>query len=190
MIMKNPRNLLYLLPLVLFFTSPLWQPPLAAFLRPRGGYDEVAAKVAALQTRHFVLDSIIITLSTGGRTTWVVNADKAFTGKNDRDIGMHGVDAVYKSENREKTLITSRKGNYLIDERLMTLTDDVVIRKPAKEQEMYTELLQYYDADKMVVSPVDVMIRGPDFTIFGGRLDYDLTSDAYELGEHVLCKFD
>ncbi len=187
--MKNPRNLLWLLPLALLLTSPLWKFPVAAFLKPPGGYDEVAAKVAAEKTRHFVLDSIIISLSSQGRNTWIINADKAFTGKSDRDIGMENIDAVYISKDQEKTYVTSNQGSYKIDKRHMTLTDDVVIRKPAKQQEMYTELLHYYDADKMIVSPVDVMIQGPDFTIFGGRLDYDLVSDAYEIGDRVLCKF-
>ncbi len=186
---KNPRNLLWLFPLLLLVGSPLWLPPFSRFIKPPGGYDEVAARVAAEQTRHFVLDSIIISLATGGRKTWSILADRAFTGRTDRDIGMENITADYVSESGEKTIITSRKGTYRVDKRHMTLTEDVVIRKPEKRQEMYTEILHYYDADKMVISPVDVMIRGENFTIFGGRLDYDLSTDAYEIGNHVLCKF-
>ena len=186
---RNPRNLLWLLPLFLLVSSPLWLPPFSRFLRPPGGYDEVAAKVAAEQTRHFVLDAIVISLASQGRRTWTIHAARAFTGKTDRDISMEKINALYLSETGEQTIITSNKGTYRVDKRHMTLTEDVVIRKPAKHQEMYTEILHYYDADKMVISPVDVMIKGENFTIFGGRLDYDLTSDAYEIGNHVICKF-
>ena len=37
--LKNPRNLLWLIPLVLLVTSPLWKPALTDFLTPRGGFD-------------------------------------------------------------------------------------------------------------------------------------------------------
>ena len=41
---SNPRNLLWMLPLLLLVSSPLWVPPLSDFLTPRGGYNPKLAQ--------------------------------------------------------------------------------------------------------------------------------------------------
>ena len=61
---NNPRNLLWMVPLLLFATSPLWQPPVSAFLAPRGGYNP---KLAQLQEetplQNFLMESVAITMT-------------------------------------------------------------------------------------------------------------------------------
>jgi len=183
---KNPRNLLWLLPLVLFVTSPLWYPGVSSFLRPRGGFD---ASVVSLEddatTQRFVMDTVNITMSSWGRIEWVVNAERAFTSNSDQEIGMVEVDAVYTDENKDKTHITSSRGMYSVNDGHLILIDDVVIQKPASRQEMFTDLLHYYNARKMVICPGEVELHGPDFTITAGRLDYDLANDGYDFGGRV-----
>jgi len=186
MIFKNPRNLLWLVPLALFLTSPLWKPVLASFLKPRGGYEPPTMVSNEKEpSQSFIMDTITITMSNRGRVEWVVNAVRAFTGQSDKEIGMIGVDALYTDKNNDKTNITSSQGMYDVDKRHLILMDNVVIRKPATKQEMFTELLHYYDARKMLVSPGDVKIKGPDYSIEAGRLDYNLASNAYDFSDRV-----
>jgi len=182
--MKNSRNLLWIIPLALFVSSPLWKPSVAAFLKPRGGYDPQLAAMAARQQQHFVMDSITLTLTTMGKEEWIINARRAFTGKTDRELGMIDVDALYEGKDQPIT-ITSNRGTYYLDERHLILIDNVVIRKPKAGEELYTDLLHYYDATKMLVSPVDVDIKTQTFTLQAGRMDYDLTTDGYEFSNRV-----
>ncbi len=187
--MRNSRTLLWLLPLLLLLTAPLWRPAVADFLRPRGGYDDTVAAAYRKKDQKFVMDAITITLSSNGRLEWVIRAERAFTGDSDREIGMQEVDAVYTSADREETRISSNRGTYFLDERHLVLKENVVIRKPAAGEAIYTDLLHYYDANKMVVSPVPVDIKGPNFSIQAGRMDYDLTTDGYDLGNRVKVDF-
>jgi len=186
---KNPRNLLWLIPLLVFVTSPLWKPALTSFLQPRGTYDPGAAREKADQQQSFIMDAITITMSSWGRVEWVVNARQAFTGKSDQEIGMIDVDALYTGEEKEHTRITSERGLYYVDRSHLVLIDNVVVDKPVSQQQMYTELLHYYNKEKLIVSPGDIRIKGPDFTIRAGRLEYDLVSRGYDFSNRVICEF-
>jgi LPS export ABC transporter protein LptC len=186
---KNRRNLLWAIPLALLVTSPLWRAPVTAFLKPRGGYDPNLAKLAGEIGQNFVMDKVAITLTSNGRTEWIVNAERAFTGKTDKEINMMEVKAIHFAKDQERVYINSNRGTYFINNRFLTLKENVVVRKPAAKQVMYSDLLDYYDDRKMVVSPGDVDIRGPNFSIQAGRMDYDISNDAYDLSERVHCVF-
>ena len=185
--MKNIRNLLWIIPLGLFVSSPLWKPSVANFLKPRGGYDPQLAALSNTQQQNFIMDSLSITLTSMGKEEWVVNARQAFTGKTDQELGMIEVDALYKGKNEPITM-SSNKGTYYINQRHLILIDNVIISKPKSREELYTDLLHYYDATKMLVSPVEVEIKGPKFSLQAGRMDYDLSTDGYDFSKRVRVK--
>ena len=187
--MKNPRNLLWLIPLLLLLTSPFWKPALSAFLQPRGDYEGDETIRAEAEGRRFILEGITITLTNEGHPQWRISAERAYTGQSDLEIGMSAVHAVYTSDNHEKTTITSERGTYRVDERHLILIDQVLVKKPATRQQLSTDLLHYYDPTKMVVCPIKTIIKSPDFTITAGRLDYDLANNGYDLSNGVLCEF-
>lgn len=187
---KNPRNWLWLLPLLLFVTSPVWLPSVSEFLRPpqiTTRSDESDESTDHQQS--FIMDAVTITMFNWGKVEWVINARQAFTVKSDKEIGMIDVDAVYTDEKEEQTLINSKRGLYDVNTSHLVLIDDVVVDKPVARQRMFTDLLHYYNARKMIISPGDVRLEGPDFTIRAGRLDYDLVSNGYEFSKRVICEF-
>jgi LPS export ABC transporter protein LptC len=139
------------------------------------------------QEQHFIMDNIAITMATNGRVEWRIKAERAFTGKTDREIGMIEVDALYHGK-EEPVTITSRRGTYFLDQRHLILIDDVVVKKPKAHEVLFTDLLHYYDATKMLVSPVDVEIQTPKFTLQAGRMDYDLSTDGYEFSHGVVVE--
>ncbi len=186
--MRNPRNLLWMIPLGILLTGPLWRGYVADFLKPRGGYDAKVAEAYKRQSQNFIMDNISITLSSNGQLEWRIRAQRAFTGKSDREIGMIDVDARYTSKGKDPLAIISDRGTYLMDDRHLVLIDHVVVKKPAKGEELFTDLLHYYDATKMVICPVDVEIQGPQFHLSAGRMDYDLSSDAYDFNERVIVE--
>lgn len=135
------------------------------------------------------MDAITITMSSMGKVEWVVKGKKAFTVKSDKEFGMIGVDALYTGDEKEKTRITSDQGMYNVDKSHLVFIDQVVVDKPKSQQKMYTDLLHYYNDKKMAISPGNVEIRGPDFSIKAGRLDYDLAEKSYDFSNRVICKF-
>ena len=186
---KNPRNLLWMIPVMLFVTSPLWKPALMAFLQPRGVYDPLVLRPPTEQQQSFVMDAITITMSSLGRVEWVVNAKQAFTVKSDNEIGMIDVDALYTGDEKDQTRITSERGMYNVDKSHLVLIDNVVVDKSASQQQMFTDLLHYYNDKKLIVTPGVVEIKGPDFTIRAGSLEYDLVSKNYDFSNRVICEF-
>ena len=139
------------------------------------------------------MDGVNIVLSSNGVVTWRINATRAMTGDTDQEVRMVEVDALYTGKSRNKDndeedshiTITSNRGSYHLDSQHLILRENVIIKKPAKNEEMYTDLLHYYDATNMLISPVDVDIKGPKFDLQAGRMDYDLSSDAYDFNDRV-----
>ncbi|GBE12017.1 lipopolysaccharide-assembly, LptC-related [bacterium BMS3Abin13] len=189
MIIINRRNLLWLVPLFLFLSSPVWEPPVASFLKPRGGYNAGQERASGKQAQDFVMDALTLTMSSKGRIEWVIKASRAFTGKRGRMIDMIDVDAVYTGAGRDRIYIASKRGQYNIDRQHLILQDNVRVRKPLEKQELYTDLLHYYDRTKQVICPGDVKIKGPDFSIQAGHMKYDLLSHAYDFSKGVVCRF-
>ena len=179
---KNPRNLLWAIPLALFITSPLWKPAVASFLKPRGDFATTHSTIAS---QHFQMDGIAITLTSNGKEEWLITSERAQTGANDREILMEVVQAKYIGKERPPTNINSQRGQYFINDRHLILIDDVVIKKPLTNEVMYTDRLHYYDETKMAVSPDDVELQGPKFHLQAGRMDYDLSTNGYDFGDRV-----
>jgi LPS export ABC transporter protein LptC len=179
------RNLLWLIPTGLMLTSPLWRNYAAEFLKPRGGYDEVAEQAYKEHAQDFVMDDVTITFSTGGVRTWTIKAEQARTGETDREIHMIDVDALYNKKGASPITITSKTGKYHMDDQHLILIDDVVIIKPLQYEELYSDLIHYYDTTKMLISPGDVEIKGPKFHLEAGRMDYCVSTGAYDFSDWV-----
>ena len=77
--LKNPRNLLWLIPLALFIATPLWKPALTAFLKPRGGYDPLVVEEEREREQSFVMDALTVTMSSWGKVDWVIRASQAYS---------------------------------------------------------------------------------------------------------------
>lgn len=183
---SNPRNLLWLVPLLLFASSPLWQPPLAAFLTPRGGYNpKLAQPRDESPIQNFILDSVAITMSSNGKEEWQIDAGRAYTAGNEHEIEMEEVSAMYIGAEREPINIESRKGVYRINQRHLILTDHVKVVKPTKNQVLLSDRLEYDDADKMLVSPGKVSIQAPGMKLNAGRMDYDFSTEGFEFSDRV-----
>ncbi len=173
-----------MVPLALLVTSPFWEPAVARFLTPRGEINPQQVSTGPT-SQHFQMDAVVITLTSEGKQEWQINAERAMTGKDDREIKMVEVDARYIGTEKPPTRITSRKGKYYINDRHLILQREVVVRRPVSKEVLYTDLLHYYDATKMAVSPGEVDLQAPHFQLQGGRMDYDLSTDGYDFSDRV-----
>lgn len=181
------RNLLWLIPLLLFMTFPLWRIPVAAFLAPRGGYDPALAG-RKLDSHNFSMENVHLTESDQGQTTLQIDAKRASTGKDSSEIVMEEVDAVLSGlESDKKTFITSRKALLDREASHLTLIDDVVVMRPMDSFELYTDLLFYDGRSHIARSPGKTLIIGKDIEIRGTTLIYNTLNESYDLGGRVRC---
>jgi LPS export ABC transporter protein LptC len=185
--MISRRNLLWLIPFLLFISFPLWRIPVASLLSPRGGYDPSLAE-RKLDAHNFTMDKVHITQSKNGKTALKIAADRAFTGKTVDEFKMEEVDAVITGDNNEKTFITARSGIFDKQTAILTLIDEVVVIKPKDQAELYTDLLIYNNKTNMAHSPGKTQVIGKGFEVRGTNLHINTLTKSYKIDGRVRCK--
>lgn len=182
--MKFHRNTIWLIPLALFVTYPLWSIPVGEFLTPRGGFDP-ALKERKANTRTFNLDKVKILQNQDGKKTALIRAKHARTGETPDILIMENVDADLFDEDGNITNIVARTGKYGTVTKILTLIDDVVVNKTQDKQFLYTDLLHYNSEERTINCPGQTRLEGEEVTIDGGSLDYDIKSQSYVIGKRV-----
>lgn len=185
--MITRRNLIWLIPLALFVSYPLWRIPATTFLTPRGGYDASLAD-RKLDTHNFDLEEVRISQSEDGQTTLEIVAKRAYIGKKKDEFLLDEVDAVIIAQNGEQTFISARHGILDKPQSILTLIDEVVVMKPLDKFELYTDKLIYNETTKIAVSPGKTQILGEKIDITGNGLTFNALTKAYDLGGRVRCK--
>jgi len=184
--MMNLRNLTWVLPLLIFIAVPLWYKPVARFLTPRGGI-QPSLKHQQKSIHDFTMNDVFLIQSKKGRITAEIKADQAYTGDIKSNYIMKNVDSALYSNTGEKTIITSEKGIFYSEKEQLTLIDNVVVLKPHNNQRLYTDLLHYFDATRIVHCPGKTRLVGDDVEVKGSSLHYDMNTEAYEITGRVYC---
>lgn len=184
--MKVHRNTIWLIPLLLFVTFPLWSIPVSDFLTPRGGFDP-DLKAGKEKTRQFNMDRVKILQNQDGQKTALIRAEKAQTGKNEDTLLMEKVNADIFDEDGNVTNIVANRGRYSTVTKILTLTDDVVVNRIDDNQFLYSDLIHYDSEKRTVNSPGKTRLTGEDVEINGGSLDYDIPTRSYVIGNRVHC---
>ncbi|MFW2365922.1 MAG: LPS export ABC transporter periplasmic protein LptC [Desulforhopalus sp.] len=182
--MKFHRNTIWLIPLILFVTFPLWSVPVGEFLTPRGGFDP-ALKARKATSRTFTLDTVKILQNQDGIKTALIRAERARTGKTPDSFIMESVDADIFDEDGSITNIVAESGEYDTITQILTLIDDVVVNRRVDKQFLYTDLLHYDSTKRTINCPGQTRLEGEDVTIDGGSLDYDINSRSYVIAKRV-----
>ncbi len=185
--MISKRNMVWLIPLGLLITFPLWRIPVAAFLTPRGGYDASLA-TRKLDSHNFNMEKIHITQSESGKTTMEIVAERAYSGNSEAEFEMEEVDAVVTGNNGQQTFITARKALLNKETSVLTLIKEVVVMRPKDKFELYTDLLIYNDKTQIAVSPGKTQVIGEKINIRGNGLTFNNVTNTYDLGGRVKCK--
>lgn len=185
--MITRRNLIWLIPLALFVSYPIWRGPVSTFLSPRGGYDASLAD-RKLDGHNFDLEGVRISQSEDGQTTLEIVAKRAYTGKKKDEFLLDEVDAVIIGQNGEQTFVTARLGILDKPQSLLTLIDEVVVMKPLDKFELYTDKLIYNEITKIAISPGRTQVLGEKIDITGNGLTFNALTNAYDLGGRVRCK--
>lgn len=185
--MTGSRNILWLLPLLLFVTWPLWGPGAKDFLSPRGGF-QTAIKSDA-QAKTFTMSDVFFTQDENGIRNWRIIAERMGTTNGESKLQMDTVDAVVygTDQDEKKFLITSKAGLYDTDKQILTLMDNARVTT-AQGYEIHSPVLSYQDKTRKIKTDERVRITGKDIDIIGKGFMYDMNSGAYWVGGRVKFK--
>ena len=188
---KDPRNLLWIIPLALLLTLPLWKPFSAEFLIPER--DKAGSSLPALtnpEAQHSSeMSGVYFEQSKEGVKEWFLNAVRLYSRENDSDLQFEEVTAKFlgaADENKE-THISSRKARYNSKSRQLTLQGKVLVQNQ-KGYIMQTESLEYAAVDKKIRTTSPVQVKGNNIEVSGKSLIYDTVTGNYSLEGNVVCK--
>ncbi|TKB26259.1 LPS export ABC transporter periplasmic protein LptC [Desulfopila sp. IMCC35006] len=184
--MKFHRNTIWLVPLIIIVTYPLWSVPVGNFLSPRGSVDPAPIPLHP-DNQNFNMNTVQILQNQKGQKTALVRGRKAHTGVKPNVLVMEFVNADLFDAQGNITKIIANTGEYNTTSKILTLTDDVVINRIHDKQFLYTDLLMYDSEKRTVKCPGKIRLEGKNIEIDGGSLDYDVTSGSYEIGKRVHC---
>ena len=184
--MLKPRNLLWIIPILLLITFPFWRIPLVSFLEPRGGYDPSFGK-RDRNVHNFLMEKIVILQDQEGKRTAIVKANQAHTTEIPNEFTLTEVDGDLFSEEGEQVHVIAQKGNYNTDTRQLFLEENVRVIRVSEDQKLFTDTLYYYDETRTVHSPSPTRLVGKNIEIKGQSLDYNIATNQYRIGGRVLC---
>ena len=189
--LKDPRNLLWIAPLALLVTLPLWQPLAQDILSPARRQSEATALAPVTQAVQgsSTMEGIEFEESRNGTKEWRLTAGRMVSTENDPDMLLDDVQGFFfgKTGNREEARFKSRSGTYNTETRQITLTGDIVL-EDAAGYEMRTNSLHYSAAEKIMRTKTPVTVRGSNIEVSGNRLLYDIGTGQYLLEGNVVCR--
>jgi LPS export ABC transporter protein LptC len=184
--MRATRNTIWLIPLAIIITYPLWSIPTGKFLAPRGNFDEKKAEQAETKQVFTMQDVKIIQNEQGHKSAEIV-AKHARSDEDPNILILDDVNADLFDNNNEVTNIVAKQGDYNMATKMLTLIENVVVDKVKDKQQLYTELLHYDNIKNTVNCPGPTKIKGEDFEVDGGNLFYDIKTRSYILANRVSC---
>jgi LPS export ABC transporter protein LptC len=184
--MKFHRNIIWLVPLSIIVSYPLWSIPVGNFLTPRGGFDP-ARKNPQADSHNFNMDKLRILQNQQGQKTAAIQAQRAYTGEDPNVVIMELVSADLFDIDGNITTIIANTGQYSTTSEILTLSGDVVINKTVDKQFLYTDLLLYDSKQRTVNCPGKSRLEAEQVQIDGGSLHYNVKNKTYLIDKGVTC---
>jgi len=186
MIALNRRNLVWLIPALMIATFPLWRLPVSSFLAPRTSEDTTIT-TANEDLHNFVMQKVIIAQNQAGRKTAEIRSWQAYTGDKPDEYVLVSVDADLFDDQGSRVNVKAESGIYNTQTKHLVLSSNVIVDRIAQDQQLYTDLLHYYDETRIIDSPVATKMVAESARINGSSLHYDVVTGQYMIGGRVYC---
>lgn len=191
MMFKNPRNLLWQVPLAALLTMPFWKPHLADFLSPARNREDIRPPSLAATSDLTIseMHNVHFEQARKGKKEWVISANRLYGTPGDADLGLVDVAASFFSgpNNKRSMDIRSKEARYHAAVQELNLRGDVIIQN-MKGYTMQAESLVYLENEKKIKTESDVRITGANISVSGKSFEYDIASGDYRLNGNVICK--
>jgi LPS export ABC transporter protein LptC len=182
--MLTRRNAVWLVPLVLTAAYPLWYGALAGFLAPRGGFDPSYGETEK-ESYNFRLKMPVVFEYKDGRQSTIIRAQTGYSTEKPDVYALEAVDADIFNAYGDTTHIAAKKGIFQATEKLLTLSDNVIIEKKGDNQRLYSDLLYYDDKKQTVTCPGPTRLTGENIDLTGSSFFYDVGAGRSEIGGRV-----
>lgn len=180
-----PRDLHWMIPLLLIVTAPLWLGPIKAFLRPPSGGLPTGSESQVVQ-QTFTMVAPDIFHNRDGKRQLRVKAAEARTGVDENELLLDMVFAKFYDADNQETIITSEKARYVMNREVLDLKTNVIIRPPGGH-EITTDFLTYDQKKNFITSSEPVHISSKDISVRGNRMTYDINAGKLVLTGKVVC---
>ena len=184
MISLNRRNLVWLIPVLIIVTFPVWQIPISSFLAPRG-LEESSVDTGTDKEHDFVMQKVLITQNQAGEKTAEIRARQAYTSDKPDEFVLVTIDADLFDDQGDMVNIKADSGIYNTQTRHLILNKNVIVTREADKQQLFTDLLHYYDEKRIIDSPVPTRMVAEGAEIRGSSLRYDIVTGQYLVGGRV-----
>lgn len=189
--LKNPRNLLWITPLAVLLTLPLWKPFAEHILNPTRRQSEAAALSLASRAvkGSSAMEGVEFEESRNGTREWRLTVSRMVSRENDPDMLLEGVQGFFygKTGNRPETRVKSQSGTYNAETRQITLAGGIIL-EDEEGYEVRTDSLVYSAAEKTMRTTAPVTIQGSNIEVSGSRLLYDIAAGKYLVEGNVVCR--
>ena len=187
-VMDLKRNSVWILPLLLILTGPLWWAKAGDLLKPRGGVVVVNRDSLDPQTHTFVMGQAVFTSYINDREEFVLKAAHVRSGMHEEQLELEDVKAEFAGKDGRSTVMTGGEAYYDKDRQVITVIDNVRIQTP-DGQLVKTEALRYLVRYRKVKTAEDVWLGDKSFQVRGGNLFYDLVDGNFRVGGRVSVDF-
>ena len=184
MIKLNRRNLVWLIPVVMIVTFPVWQLPISSFLTPRG-LEENEVAPGTEKEHDFVMQKVLITQNQAGEKTAEIRARQAYTSDKPDEFVLVDIDSDVFDDQGDMVNIKADSGIYNTETKHLILNKNVIVSRDSQKQQLFTDLLHYFDDKRIIDSPVPTRMVAEGAEIKGSSLRYDIVSGQYLVGGRV-----
>ena len=184
MIRLNRRNLVWLIPVLMIVTFPVWQLPIASFLAPRG-LEESDVTPGTEKEHDFVMQKVLITQNQAGEKTAEIRARQAFTSDEPDEFVLVEIDSDLFDDQGDMVNIKADSGIYNTQTKHLILNKNVIVSRDSQKQQLFTDLLHYFDDKRIIDSPVPTRMIAEGAEITGSSLRYDIVTGQFLVGGRV-----
>ncbi len=185
--LSGSKNFLWLIPLLLLVTSPLWKPVAVRFLSPHGHH---SVKISRVQTdSSFKMTGMQLVRSDDGQKDLELHAATVNSGKEGMDnFYLSSVDLRLYDKGKNKAHVLGGEGHYDAKKQIITVIDNVTVYARG-EYELRSDVLRYLMPYKTIKTAAAVFFQTKDTSVRGDSMSYNLSTGRYRVGGGVICDF-
>lgn len=185
--MSGYRNILWMLPVALLLSWPVWGRPITRLLAPRGSRELSAAQIvspAKTSGGGFSMEGVLFSQLKNGAQDWQIKAKRLFAGEDQERMQLVSVEAqVFKNAER-KFVITGQEGEYNSKKKNLIMRNEVKILAESGFV-VQSDSISYDDQAGIITTLAPVQITGKDMDILGQKMIYDMRNDSYDVSGRV-----
>ncbi len=183
--MTGFRNILWLLPVTLLLSWPIWGRAITRVLAPRGGLAvSLAAPQATTTGAGFSMEGVLFSQLKNGARDWQIQARRLYAGEDQDRMQLETVEAqVFKNAER-RFVITGQEGEYNSKAKILIMRNGVKVQAE-NGMLVQSDSISYDDQARKITTTAPVQITGKGMDIHGKGMDYDMQKDSYDVSGRV-----